>query len=400
MPGTATRAIPPGRVQKLPHSSRPPPYPEARARGREAARVGPCRRVRRRGARDRRGSVAGAAREARPARFAPLVHRRPRGGRRPRRARHGLRPGTGEPGARAAGDRSRASRPRPRAGAARRDRCARGGRALPRRVREAGDERPGRVRTARPAHRPAPPQRVPRAARGRGRALAPVSRQPRARPLRPRPLQGDQRPRRPPRGRPPAARVRLAPSLRRSGRRTLRADSAATSSPRFSSGRLPRTWTRSSRGSGRCCRTASPSAPARPTSRTSAPSSSGSSKRPTAASTRTRPPGPPRPAAFHSRVPSGHVRGLSPGHGLRGRGQLAAETRCPARGAEHRPPRTRPGPVPGHGCRGHPAVHGSLWGTPRRASAGPNLQRPPIEPCPARPPGRAAAGTRHRPPRR
>ena len=227
-----------------------------------------------------------------PARLAAVLHRGARGGRRPGRARGRLRAGAGEPGPRAGRDRRRAARARPRARAARRGERAGGGRPLPGRLRGPRHRRARRERAARSAHRAPQPPRVPRAALGGGRARPPLPRQPRARPLRPRPLQGDERPRRATR----RATASCARSRRRSPRTLRETDVAGRiggdefaalllgAAPPDVDAFVARLAARAPRGPlGQRRR--------RPPPRPSARRSSSSSRPPTAASTRTSPPG-------------------------------------------------------------------------------------------------------------
>ena len=86
------------------------------------------------------------------------------------------------------------------------------------------------ARRSRRADRAAQPPLLPRDAGARGRARAPLQPQPRARRVRPRRLQGDQRPDRPSRRRRASWRRPPTASATSSGRRTSPAASAATSS--------------------------------------------------------------------------------------------------------------------------------------------------------------------------
>ena len=273
VPGTATRVVPPGRVQKLRRILadalptlgrvhgvvRLPAWDLAVECVDEALAAGAVPSLERLGRLGQLGSL--------PSFIAALDERR-----RSRRGGGRLRPRAGEPRARSGRDHRRASRARARAGTARRSRGARGRRPLRRRLRRARDGRARRQRPPRSADRTSQPSRVSRAALARGRAGAPLPGKRGARPLRPRQLQGHERPRGPPGGRPPPAGVRLsacrhaARDRRRGPGRRRRVRGAATDGPVRRRRRVRRP------GSGRGFPTVSPSAPARHIFRPSAPS--------------------------------------------------------------------------------------------------------------------------------
>ena len=251
--------------------------------------MGSCRRVCRGGARRRSRALARAPRPSRAAGLPPLLHR---GARRRRGARgaHGrLRPRARKPGLRPGRDRRRAPHARERARAPRRDGCPRDRRPLPARLRGPRHRGAGRAGTPRSPHGAPQPPRLPRPALRGGRACPPLPRSDRARRLRPRPLQGDERQGGAPGGRPAPSGLRLRAPGEPFARRTSRVGQAATSSPPSCSRPRPTTWACSSTGSGNPSPTLSCSAPAPPSCRTSRRPRSSSSRRPTGGSTRTRP---------------------------------------------------------------------------------------------------------------